>query len=78
MNKNWLTTVVGILSGTLMALIDALQSGTLQFTWKSAGFFVAFTALGLVTKAFNITGIGDKATSDPAKDATKPTNLAGQ
>ncbi len=75
LGANWLPKVVGFFGAIIVALADGWQDGTLVLTPKGIAIVVA--AIGMVTKQHNVTGIGEKATTDPAKDATQPTNLAG-
>jgi hypothetical protein len=77
MFKNWKTSLIGIVGGVLISVADGLSNGTIQFTLKGVLTGIVVAALGLLAKDFTTTGIGAKATSDPAKDGTKPTNLAG-
>lgn len=69
LGANWLTTVVGFALGGAYAALTALTQG---LTVKDAAIAAAFAVLGLVAKSFNVTGIGQNATTDVSKDGTKP------
>ncbi len=71
LGANWLPKIVGFLGGIALALVDAWDRGTMVFSVKGIATIVVSTAIGLVVKAYNTTGIGAKATNDPTKDATK-------
>ena len=72
---NWKTSLMGFLEGSAIAVIGVAVGGT--FTWPLTGVAVLRFISGLLQKDYDSTGIGDKATKNPAKDATVPTNLAG-
>lgn len=76
LGANWLPKIVGFMGGILIALIDGWQNGTLALTPRGIAIATVMAAIGMVTKQHNVTGIGDKATTDPAKDATVAKNLA--
>jgi len=73
--KNWKTSLLGLVGGIFIAIVEVSFTGTL--TWRGAGLAALSVIKGALQKDYDSTGIGDKATKDPAKDATKPTNLAG-
>ena len=63
--KNWKTTLVGIIAGTLTILqttLTAYQSGE-PVQWLQVALGIALMAFGVVCKDFNVTGTG---TATPA------------
>jgi hypothetical protein len=56
--KNLKTTLTGLIGGLIVALPTIIQSavhGT-NIEWKQIGLGIAFAALGLLSKDFNVTG----------------------
>lgn len=74
---NWLPRVTIPLATIAYEGVTAWMDGSLVLTPKNVIGFVLSGLIASVLKGHNVTGIGDKATTDKAKDATQPTNLAG-
>lgn len=62
--KNWKTTLLGALVGTLQILqatVAAYQAGT-PVDWLKVSLGIAWMIFGLVMKDFDVTGVGSSAT----------------
>lgn len=58
--KNYITTIAGQLLGIVNAYIISLDTGAL-FTWKGFIAYAIPAVIGLLTKDFNTTGVGNEA-----------------
>ena len=67
--NNWQPTMGGLIA--LIATIALVIGKIDQLTW-SVIVGIAATWMGITSKQHNVTGIGDKATTDVTKDATVP------
>ena len=54
MRKSWLTTIVGIAGAIGNLIVSAIQAGAV--TPRDIALSVVLAALGLSSKAFNVTG----------------------
>lgn len=74
LTKNWKTTIAGFAQAVVICIIDGVLSGAL--TWKGILLGSLVQIKALLEKDYDSTGIGDKATKDPAKDATIAPKIA--
>ena len=67
--KNWKTTLLGIIAGTLAILQTTLESYTqgAPVKWLVVALGIVMMALGLVMKDFNVSGNGETATTKAVK-----------